>query len=165
MKISHDLNGNKIVKISGSDLGDKRLRGFSVQTLGNLPYTNKNGLSCVKTTQSEIFNFIEQHGTKRQKALLQTEEDFNLQEIRSYRKNRLNFWRPLKAQDVEKLVQVIGSGCQQQTKTAIKFGLEYLHALDSSWVFERLSCDRGRWNYTAGQDYTYEMKTVRKVFA
>ena len=90
MKISRDVNGNKIVKVSGSDLGDERLRGFSVQTLGNLPYTHKNDLFCVKTTQAEIFNFIEQYGTQRQKALLQTEEDFNLQEIKSHRKNHLN---------------------------------------------------------------------------
>lgn len=165
MKISRDVNGNKIVKVSGKDLGDKSLRGFSVQTLGNLPHTHKNDLSCIKTTQAEIFNFIEQYGTERQKALLQTNEDFNLQEIKSGRKNYRNYWRELKDQDVEKLTEIIGKGCQQKTKVEIKSGLEYLHGLESSWVFERLMCDRGRWSYCAGQDYAFEMPQVRKVFA
>lgn len=37
-KISRDINGNKIVKISFPDTGQK---GFSIQTLGNLPLTHR----------------------------------------------------------------------------------------------------------------------------
>ena len=163
MKISHDVNGNKIVSVSGADLGDSSLRGFSIQTLGNLDYTHRNGLSCIKTTQAEIFDFVKIYGTKRQKVLLQTTKDFNLDNIKSSRMNYRNYWRVLNENDINSLVDIIGKGCQHRTKISIRSGLNYLHGLKSSWVFERLSCNRGRWNYCAGQDYTYEMKLVREV--
>lgn len=165
MKISHDVNGNKVVKISGADLGDKMLRGFSIQTSGNLPYTHRNDLHCTKTTQEEIFNYILAHGTPRQKQLLQTEEGFNLQNIKSQRMNYRNYWRQLTDKDIDSLVGVMGKGCRHETKKEIRSGLEYLHGLESSWVFERLVFDHGRWSYCAGQDYTFEMPQVRKVFA
>ena len=65
MKIAHDTNGNRILKIEGSDLGTKR--GFSIQTLGNLPDTPRNGITA--GTDAEVRNYLKAHGTPRQKEL------------------------------------------------------------------------------------------------
>ena len=63
LKLSRDINGNKIVKvkIEGS-------RGFSIQTLYNLPLTHKEGIGS--HTRNEIHTYIRKHGTERQKDLL-----------------------------------------------------------------------------------------------
>lgn len=65
MRIDFDTNGNRILKIEGSDLGTKR--GFSIQTLGNLPDTHRNGVTG--NTDAEVRDFLQKHGTKRQKEL------------------------------------------------------------------------------------------------
>lgn len=66
MKITRDVNGNKILKIESSDIGGAR--GFSVQTLGNLPKTHKEGVNG--DTWRELCAFIREHGTKSQKEKL-----------------------------------------------------------------------------------------------
>ena len=66
MKISRDTNGNKILKIEASDLNGAR--GFSVQTLGNLPKTHLDGI--FSGTRDELVSFINEHGTDRQKQLI-----------------------------------------------------------------------------------------------
>jgi len=60
--IGRDTNGNKIAKIQC--VGG----GFSIQTLGNLPKTHRDGVYT--WTANEINTFINSHGTKRQKNLL-----------------------------------------------------------------------------------------------
>ena len=72
MKISHDVNGNKVLSISGSDLGNSSLRGFSVQTLGNLPQTHRMSKWDLNshTAMNELNAFIKVYGTARQKDLL-----------------------------------------------------------------------------------------------
>lgn len=65
MKIAHDTNGNRILKIEGSDLGTQR--GFSIQTLGNLPETHRNGITAA--TDAEVREYLENHGTAQQKEL------------------------------------------------------------------------------------------------
>ncbi len=65
MKIAHDTNGNRILKIEGSDLGTKR--GFSIQTLGNLPETHRDRITSA--TDAEVRAYLEKHGTARQKEL------------------------------------------------------------------------------------------------
>lgn len=82
MKISRDVNGNKVLLVTGRDLGDTKIRGFSIQTLGNLPYTHKNDLHCELTTKEEVFEYVSEFGTERQKDLLQTNQDFTLQNIK-----------------------------------------------------------------------------------
>lgn len=64
MKISHDVNGNKVLKIESSDIGGAR--GFSVQTSGNLPRTHKDGVN--KSTWCEVKLYLLKHGTNSQKS-------------------------------------------------------------------------------------------------
>lgn len=65
MNIGHDSNGNRILKVGKSDLGGAR--GFSIQTLGNLPITHRDGI--VAGTDRELRGYIFAHGTERQKFL------------------------------------------------------------------------------------------------
>lgn len=68
MKISRDVNGNKTLKITNQDLnGD---RGFSIQTLGNLPVTHQNGICGM--TIIEVKLYIANHGTKSQREKIDT---------------------------------------------------------------------------------------------
>jgi hypothetical protein len=57
--IAIDKNGNKVVKFSPRVGG----RGFSVQTNGNLPYTQLNGIG--EKTRGELLEHICRYGTKR----------------------------------------------------------------------------------------------------
>lgn len=66
MKISRDTNGNKILKIESGDLNGAR--GFSVQTLGNLPKTHRDGI--FSGTRDELAAYINEHGSDRQKTLV-----------------------------------------------------------------------------------------------
>ena len=65
MKTAYDTNGNRVLKIEGSDLGTKR--GFSIQTMPNLPKTHRDGIG--KCTESEVHSYVSQYGTARQKEL------------------------------------------------------------------------------------------------
>lgn len=66
MKISRDTNGNKILKVEKSDLAGNK--GFSVQTLGNLPMTHRDGIGSY--TWGELVSYVRQYGTERQKDLI-----------------------------------------------------------------------------------------------
>ncbi len=66
MKISRDVNGNKILKIESHDINGQR--GFSVQTLGNLPKTHSEGVNF--NTWRELCTFIRQCGSTSQKEKL-----------------------------------------------------------------------------------------------
>ena len=68
LKLGRDKNGNKVLKyITGTSE-----KGFSVQTLGNLPYThNRESFELDKSySYYEFVNFVKLHGTDRQKNLL-----------------------------------------------------------------------------------------------
>lgn len=65
MKMGVDSNGNRVLKVEGSDLGTKR--GFSIQTLHDMPETHRNGV-C-EATDKELRDYIKAYGTKRQKEL------------------------------------------------------------------------------------------------
>jgi hypothetical protein len=62
-KLDRDINGNKICKITVPNE-----RGFSIQTNGNLPETDRNGI-C-NATPNEVFLYVKNFGTKRQKEIL-----------------------------------------------------------------------------------------------
>ena len=68
-KLGRDVNGNKLLKVSFG----KGNRGFSVQTMGNLPRvhraTSLNELSRA-TVENELHAFVKEFGTERQKDLL-----------------------------------------------------------------------------------------------
>ena len=59
-KIGRDRNGNKIVKISPVN-GE---RGFSVQTLGALSRTHRDGVG--EWTPAEVADYVAMFGTTRQ---------------------------------------------------------------------------------------------------
>jgi hypothetical protein len=66
IKIAFDTNGNRIVKVSKDDL--RGARGFSIQTLGNLPMTHRDGVGS--HTGGEMRVYLMKYGTKRQKEAL-----------------------------------------------------------------------------------------------
>ena len=62
-KTSRDINGNKVCKAS-----PRNGRGFSIQTNGNLPQTDRNGI-C-EATAGEVREYVEKYGTERQRAII-----------------------------------------------------------------------------------------------
>ncbi len=65
MKLATDRNGNRVLKISKKDLGG--IRGFSIQTNGNLPETHRNGICAA--TDSEVRYHVREFGTDWQKSV------------------------------------------------------------------------------------------------
>lgn len=63
LKISRDINGNKIVKIS---FPSENIRGFSIQTNGNLPLTHSSNIP----RHEEIIAYVKLYGTHRQKRII-----------------------------------------------------------------------------------------------
>lgn len=63
MKMGRDLNGNKIVTVS---FPGKGIKGFSIQTNGNLPETHDTNTPVIK----EIVDHVTKFGTKRQKQIV-----------------------------------------------------------------------------------------------
>lgn len=62
-KLGRDTNGNKLCKVipqSG--------RGFSIQTNGNLPETDRHGVG--EWTRAEVARYVWQVGTERQKTIM-----------------------------------------------------------------------------------------------
>jgi hypothetical protein len=64
IKLSRDINGNKIVKLSFPGMG----QGFSIQTNGNLPNTHRTGIP----DKQEIISYVKLYGTLRQKDIIDT---------------------------------------------------------------------------------------------
>jgi hypothetical protein len=60
LTISNDTNGNKTVKVKVEGH-----RAFSIQTLGNLPITHREGLNSY--TKGEVVQYINKFGTEKQK--------------------------------------------------------------------------------------------------
>jgi len=60
-KLSRDVNGNKIVRLTFSNA-----QGFSIQTNGNLPLTHRTG----KPDHAEIRAYVLRFGTLRQKSVI-----------------------------------------------------------------------------------------------
>ena len=60
---SKDRNGNKTCRVTL-----KGQRGFSIQTLGELPRTHREG--CGPWTQGEVSNYVKRFGTQRQRDIL-----------------------------------------------------------------------------------------------
>ena len=65
IKISRDLNGNKIVSIPGNESG----RGYSIQTNGNLPAIHrlsKGKHTLTRSEAKEIRAYLTAHGTNNE---------------------------------------------------------------------------------------------------
>lgn len=58
--MGRDRNGNKILRVFGTP-------GFSIQTNGNLPDTDRNGIT--HRTVDEVRAYVRRFGTKRQKQI------------------------------------------------------------------------------------------------
>ena len=67
MKLSRDTNGNKTLKIESTDLNSGR--GFSIQTLGNLPETHRNGVGS--WTSEEVVSHVRKYGTQAQQGKME----------------------------------------------------------------------------------------------
>ena len=165
MKISRDINGNKVLKIAGKDLAIKT--GFSIQTMDNLKYTHKNDLHCLSTAKKEVFNYVSEYGTKKQKQDLQVDQDFTLRNMIDQRLNNKPFYKvELSDQDIDQLMNIFGKGCQSHTKKRLRiiFQRVEIESFSSTWFFERInySVESDRWSYCAGQDYSYEISDIRK---
>lgn len=71
--IDTDRNGNKIVRVRFAN----GVRGFSIQTNGNLPETHRLEMGRVKSIEninivSEIMLYVKDHGTESQRKKLWT---------------------------------------------------------------------------------------------
>lgn len=73
MKLSRDINGNRVLKIESSDL--KGARGFSIQTCNNLPLTHADGIS--NKSIGEVNLHVYKFGTDLQKTKLGLEINKN----------------------------------------------------------------------------------------
>ena len=62
MKTGYDRNGNKVLRV------DCKGRGFSIQTLGNLPRTHREGVG--PWSEGEVSEYVKRYGTKRQRELI-----------------------------------------------------------------------------------------------
>jgi hypothetical protein len=60
LKIGRNRNGLKVLRISFPGTG---IRGFSIQTNGNLPVTHTTNTPRI----SEVASYLAEHGTKRQR--------------------------------------------------------------------------------------------------
>jgi hypothetical protein len=67
MKTGIDRNGNKVLRVTVP--GE---RGFSIQTLGNLPRTHRDGVG--HWSESEASSWVKQYGTKREQAAMSEKE-------------------------------------------------------------------------------------------
>ncbi len=66
--------------------------------------------------------------------------------------------------DIDQLVEVIGSRCQVKTVNRLRSMLTYGRStIPSFGILERLIKENGKWGYCAGQSYTDEIKTVRNI--
>jgi hypothetical protein len=163
MKISRDLNGNKIVKISGNDLKtwrNKNPRGFSIQTLVNLPLTDRNGVFY--ETKNEVFNYVNQFGTKKQKQLIGCNLDLTLNDfINGFTYRGVKLFKSLSIDDVDQLVDIIGGRNKDRIRSVLNYNLKRASfwGVETSFMYDH---KLNRWSYCAGQDYPSEMSRVRK---
>lgn len=70
MKLSLDINGNKVLQVQQSDIGGKA--GFSIQTLDNLPETHRmlTGTFDPTVALAEVRAYVAEYGTSKQKQKL-----------------------------------------------------------------------------------------------
>lgn len=63
MKTGYDRNGNRVLRVTVAGA-----RGFSIQTLGNLPKTHRDGVG--PWSEGEVLAYVRQYGTKRQSEVI-----------------------------------------------------------------------------------------------
>ena len=67
--------------------------------------------------------------------------------------------------DKKQLLEILGCRCRQSTKKKLQVRLEkFSESVPQYGIIDRLLYERGQWQYCAGQSYTDEIRTVRKIF-
>lgn len=69
----------------------------------------------------------------------------------------------LNNEQIEMLVSLIGSGCRQKTKDRLYRRLSAVSLMPNYGIYHRVNVYPDRVSYTAGQDYTSEIRTVREL--
>ena len=68
----------------------------------------------------------------------------------------------LSEEDIERIVAIVGKHCPQSTKDALALKLGDLSSLWAVSRFLRLELyPNGHWEFSAGQDYTHEVRLLR----
>ncbi len=62
LSIGRDVNGNKVLRIKPTGA-----RGFSIQTNGNMPATDRHGIGT--HTWGELRKYVSAFGTERERAI------------------------------------------------------------------------------------------------
>ena len=63
LRIDRTREGNRVLRV-----GVEGGRGFAIQTNGNLPRTHRDGIG--PWTLGELADWVQRHGTERQRAVL-----------------------------------------------------------------------------------------------
>jgi len=71
----------------------------------------------------------------------------------------------LVASDIESILSILGYRCRTKTINRLRSILTYSSSrIPTYWIFQRLTRDEsGSWEYCAGQSYTDEIRTIRKL--
>ena len=68
---------------------------------------------------------------------------------------------PLSEEEVRDLVALLCHRCQPRTRDAVGRYFANLASAPTRWWHERITHERDRWCYTAGQDYPAEIRGIR----
>ena len=73
--------------------------------------------------------------------------------------------KELNKDDIKQISEILGHRCRKDTKAKIKKRLkDFAGSVPVYGVVNRLICEKGRWQYCAGQSYPDEIRTLRKIF-
>ena len=66
--------------------------------------------------------------------------------------------------DIDQITAILGFRCRQKTLIRLRSLLKYGKRLIPSYgLLERITFENGVWNYTAGQSYLDEIRTIREL--
>ena len=66
-------------------------------------------------------------------------------------------------QEKAEILAMVGNRCRAETKRKLERRLDLpLSLWDSFGIYDRIKFENGRVDYITGQDYTYEMRTLRE---
>ena len=76
--------------------------------------------------------------------------------------DHIRLCRPLNDAQIMRLMQMLGKGCQRRTKEKLERRLIHAHIQQNYGIYDRLKVFP-EVHYVAGQDYTREISTIRKL--
>lgn len=120
-------------------------------------------MSKKKNSIIEFVGFTEDQEEKIWEHLAEEFSDLKPREDRQYTYTELK--NELTEDDRQQLLEILGHRCRQSTKKKLQNRLErFSGSVPVYGVIDRLLYERGQWQYCAGQSYTDEIRTVRKIF-